>query len=142
MSTWKKINGYTNYSVSDEGQVRNDTTMRVLSPALDSNGYQFVILCKNGERWHGYIHQLVANAFIPNFRNLCEVNHKDENKRNNHKGNLEWCTHSENVKHSLAKRRAVTAKKPFCASKRVWCILQSKRHRKPSGAVLRLCGSA
>lgn len=110
MANWKKVKGYTNYSVSDDGQVRNDTTMKVLSPALDSNGYQFVILYRNGEKWHGYIHKLVATAFIPNFRDLCEVNHKDENKKNNHKDNLEWCTHSENIKHSLA-RRAVTVKR-------------------------------
>lgn len=110
MANWKKVKGYTNYSVSDEGQVRNDKTMKALSPAFDSNGYLFVILCENGTRWHGYIHQLVATAFIPNFRDLCEVNHKDENKRNNHKNNLEWCTHSENIKHSLA-RRAVAPKR-------------------------------
>ena len=114
MTTWKTINGYPNYSVSNEGQVRNNKTMKVLSPALDSNGYSFVILYKDGEKWHGYLHRLVATAFIPNLYNLPEVNHKNGNKTNNHEKNLEWCTHAENVNHSLrllAQVRRVGGKK-------------------------------
>ncbi len=110
MVTWKKVNGYANYSVSTTGQVRNDKTGKVLSPALDSNGYYFVILCKDGKKWHGYIHKLVATAFIPNPRNLREIHHRDENKRNNHKDNLRWCTHTENMNYSR-RRGSTTAKK-------------------------------
>ena len=110
MVTWKKVNGYANYSVSTTGQVKNDKTGKLLSPALDSNGYYFVILCKDGKKWHGYLHQLVATAFIPNPRSLREIHHRDENKQNNHKDNLRWCTHTENMNYSR-KHRATTAKK-------------------------------
>lgn len=45
------------------------------------------------------VHNLVARAFfgIPEDKNLCQVNHKDENKHNNRVNNLEWCTHAYNV---------------------------------------------
>lgn len=45
------------------------------------------------------VHRLVAVAFIPNPNNLPEVNHKDENPRNNHVSNLEWCTHRYNMQY-------------------------------------------
>lgn len=50
---------------------------------------------------HQYsVHRLVAQAFIPNPNNLPLVNHKDENPKNNHVNNLEWCDNRYNVKYS------------------------------------------
>ena len=53
-------------------------------------------------KWHPLVHRLVAIAFIPNPLNLPEVNHKDWNKLNCHKDNLEWSTWSDNVKHAYS----------------------------------------
>lgn len=42
------------------------------------------------------MHRLVAQAFIPNPSKFPQVNHKDEDKRNNHVTNLEWCSQKYN----------------------------------------------
>lgn len=60
-------------------------------------GYLQVSLSKDGKKTKRYVHDLVAEAFIPNPNNLKEVNHKDYNKANNRVTNLEWCTHQENM---------------------------------------------
>ena len=54
------------------------------------------------------LHRLIAEAFIPNPENKPCVNHIDGDPTNNHIDNLEWCTYSENEKHSYQ----VLGKKP------------------------------
>jgi hypothetical protein len=46
-------------------------------------------------------HRLMCKAFHPNPNNLPMVNHKNENKMDNRKDNLEWCTRSYNTLHSI-----------------------------------------
>lgn len=47
------------------------------------------------------VHRLVAECFIPNTESKQTVNHKDGNKLNNHKDNLEWATVEENSLHAV-----------------------------------------
>ena len=100
---WKRIaeiKGYekfVNYSINNQGDIRNDTTGKILKKNVSSSGYLDCHICykdsTNKTKSKGVtIHRLVALAFIPNPDNLPQVNHKDEDKTNNCVDNLEWCT--------------------------------------------------
>jgi hypothetical protein len=99
MEIWKKIEGFENYSVSNEGRVKNDKIFLKLS--YNKRGYSQVVLWNKNKNKIQTIHRLVAQAFIPNPDNKPEVNHIDYNKTNNHVSNLEWATKKENEDHAL-----------------------------------------
>lgn len=64
-------------------------------------GYLRVVLCKDGHSKLWYIHRLVALAYISNPENKKMVNHKNGNKRDNRRDNLEWVTRMENHIHAI-----------------------------------------
>ena len=97
----KQIKDYPNYVITDEGQVINAKTGRVLKPDLNSCGYQRVTLCKNNKPKRFFVHRLVAEYFVPKpLKWHDQVNHKDGDKTNNHYENLEWCNQSLNQYHA------------------------------------------
>ena len=57
------------------------------------------------------IHRLLAEAFIPNPNNYPQINHKDENKKNNSLNNLEWCTCKYNINYGTRTKRDVKKRK-------------------------------
>lgn len=101
---WKDIQGYDgDYQISNYGRVKSLKRKNplILSPILGrTEDYYSIGLTKNGNKSHYSIDRLVAEAFIPNPNNYPEVNHIDENTKNNNANNLEWVTHSQNIKHS------------------------------------------
>lgn len=66
---------------------------------INEKGYRRVCLVWNNKRKWLKVSRLVAIAFLPNSDNKPTVNHKDGNRQNDHKDNLEWNTWSENHKH-------------------------------------------
>lgn len=106
---WKDIKGYDGkYQISNYGNVKSlnyrcTGKEQLLKPSLHTNGYLFVRLCKPLKMY--LIHRLVAEAFIPNPDDLPQVNHKDEDKTNNHVVNLEWCTQSYNINYGSRNER-------------------------------------
>jgi len=64
-----------------------------------------VMLSSYGKKKRYLVHRLVASAFIENPGNLPEINHKDEDKSNNHVENLEWCTHEYNNQYGTKQQR-------------------------------------
>lgn len=95
---WKDIEGFDNYEVSTEGEVRNKKYNRLLTPSPGAGGYLRVNLRKDKKSYPYYIHRLVALAFL---EGEGEVNHIDGNRTNNKVENLEWTTHQQNVQHAF-----------------------------------------
>lgn len=100
MEIWKTIIEYPNYEVSNQGNVRNRVTGRVLKQCK-VGGYLKVGL-REGKLKQKQItvHRLVACAFLPNPDSKPCVNHIDGNKHNNQVDNLEWVSYSENSQHA------------------------------------------
>jgi hypothetical protein len=98
---WADIIGFNGtYQVSSSGRVRSFAGWKsgelIMKQWKNSDGYMMVTLL--GVK-HS-VHRLVALAFIKGVSK--EVNHINGIKNDNHAGNLEWCTHSENGKHAYA----------------------------------------
>lgn len=101
MENYKQITDFPDYQVSDYGNIKGKSG-KILKPASDQKGYLMVGLRKNGKTYTKRLARLVAIEFIPNPLNKAQVNHKDGNKFNNHKDNLEWNTGSENITHAYS----------------------------------------
>lgn len=111
---WKDIPQFEGlYQVSNMGNVRSiervvpfGSQQRIIKPSKlrffkKSNGYLSVKIYKDGRQCTMYVHRLVAMAFCNGYFDKADVNHKDGNKSNNISSNLEWCTRSENQRHSI-----------------------------------------
>ena len=96
METYKNIEGYDNYEISDLGNVRNRKSGRILKYSTGTIGYYYVGIYKNGNMKNAFIHRLIAETFISNPLNKPEVDHIDRNPLNNRISNLRWATKSEN----------------------------------------------
>lgn len=85
------------YLVNRKGEIYSVRAKKILKPNYTSKGYASVELWSKGKRTRKLIHRIVAEAFIPNPDGLPQVNHIDENPRNNEVNNLEWCTAKYNM---------------------------------------------
>ena len=103
---WKPVKGYEDkYLVSSYGRVLSLYTNSLRYAYVDSRGYHFIILCKDGKRSNKCVHRLVAKAFIPNPNNYPCVDHIDTNPSNNCVENLRWCTHKMNCANPISQQK-------------------------------------
>lgn len=108
---WKDVVGYEGlYQVSNLGRVKSLNYRRkgiehVLKPAGVGAGYLGVSLSKNRKAKQIRVHRLVAIAFLDNPERFPEINHKDEDKKNNCADNLEWCNRKYNMNYGSMKVR-------------------------------------
>ena len=88
---WRIVNDYPKYQVSNFGRIKGQKN-NIMVGGYDKYGYHYVVISDKGKQYNVKVHRLVALAFIENPLKLPFVNHKDEDKTNNHVDNLEWCT--------------------------------------------------
>ena len=94
--TWVKINQNENYSINENGEVRNNASGKIKKQYVcKGNGYLYVDLWKDNKGKKIPVHRLLATAFIPNPQNKPTVDHIDGNRTNNDLNNLRWATYSE-----------------------------------------------
>lgn len=123
MEVWKDIKGYEGiYKISNKGRVKNKKGELLNSSS--SNGYQYIGLNKEGKRKNKCVHRLVAQAFIDNYSENLDVNHKDFNRSNNNVENLECVTRGENFRYSYYNNRVPLP--PPQEPKSIICITDNK----------------
>lgn len=102
---WKQVPNFEGYyEINEKGDVRSlhkRHYKKLIAKSIDKEGYHNVKLSKNGKQSTILLHRLVAETFIPKIDGKSEINHIDANKLNNQVSNLEWCTHSENIRHAF-----------------------------------------
>jgi hypothetical protein len=95
---WRDVAGHEGrLKVSDTGELMSVTTGAIRKTRVDRYGYEILTLRKGEQTKTELVHRLVAKAFIDNPNGYPQINHKDENKRNNAVSNLEWCTQEYNL---------------------------------------------
>lgn len=123
MTEWKEVKGYSNYEVSSEGDIRNKETKQLITPHINKTGYYSLKLYQDHKPYTKMVHRLVAVTFMG--ESDLEVNHIDGNKTNNRVSNLEYVSHSENIKHAY-KLGLITIHTPKQQGKRVRCLTNGK----------------
>ena len=102
MERWRRIKGYENYLISNQGRVfypKSDRFVKLRKNTKD--GYLYVDLCRNGDVKIFAVDRLVALAFIGTTKKKVSVIHNDADKTNNLVSNLKWNTQKENIRYAM-----------------------------------------
>ena len=99
--TYKPItlydNVFSNYHISNLGNVKNSKTNRILKLDI-KNGYYYVCLYnKNFKKTKFYIHKLVAYHFLEKINDTDVIDHIDRNRLNNNYSNLRFVSLRDNL---------------------------------------------
>ena len=97
----------TTYFITEDGKCYNEKTNRWMKGTISKSGYLvYTIKLSSNESKKLFAHRMVMETFCPREDSYyLVVNHKDFNPLNNHLGNLEWCSQSDNIYYSKQRGR-------------------------------------
>lgn len=118
---WKDVVGYEGrYKASSLGRILSVKTGKFLTPC--GNKYLIVGLHDGIRPKTIMVHTIIATTFLgpPPCCPTCgvkkEINHKNQDNKDNSASNLEYMTHAENIKSSYHKRRSRLKSRKLTAS--------------------------
>lgn len=119
---WKPIINYSNFLISNFGNVKNNRLNSIKIPQIDNKGYLKVRLYKKEGSKNFRIHRLVALHFIDNPNNYNQVDHIDRNKTNNNINNLRWCSCEQNCRNTKKQLNTTSKYKGvhYCIRNKKW----------------------
>lgn len=116
---WKDIKDYEGYQVSNFGRVKSlakktnnqySNIEMILKPQINTHNYLFVTLYKNHIAKQKLVHRLVYETFVGEIPDGMQVNHLDEDVKNNRLENLNLMTCKENINWGTGIRRRSKSK--------------------------------
>lgn len=113
---------FENYTINEKGVVKIKHNNKKRKYCTTSNGYYCCKLSKNGVKINCMIHRAVLSTFdTDGYFKDAQVNHIDENKKNNNLNNLEWLSSKDNCSHGQWKEKMLKNRGGKSAMKPVLC---------------------
>ena len=105
---------YKNYGAREDGTILNLKTFRTIKPATTKDNYQRICLYLNKKQKMFRVHRFVYECFRGDIPPRLQIDHKDNDKKNNHIDNLQLLTNKENVLKDAFRRKDTRPITLFC----------------------------
>ena len=99
MKQWKQIPNFSNYEVSNDGEIRHIISKKIRSKKYRTGKPYLTAQLKNdlGKLQDCLVHRLVAITFL-GYKEGMEIDHINRDPEDNRLENLRWVNHKENIK--------------------------------------------
>ena len=104
---WKQCDEFPRYDISNEGNIRNHKTGRVMSTYISDRGHARVSLTEDGKQYTRNVSTLVGKMFVDGYENGMVITHKDGDKTNPEASNLEWRNRNDVLSEKNGRKRKV-----------------------------------
>ena len=106
---WRRCKRIPAYEISNDGQLRNIRTGRIMKTRINERGYEVIGLTINGRTQSEKIHRLVAEEFLDDDEHYGEdVTFIDGDKSNVNADNLMWISRRDLIRNTYARGRKQT----------------------------------